>query len=335
MSFPEDIKFAMRDCILKLLWAKGDIVSFFKNNSCTASDINAIGDQSTLSRAAIVGAMFDHLSAKPDHGLGQFRAMLQSLIGWSHFDPYYFDKLKKLNRGEAERAIVHLKQLQEIRDYKLQEQRKERDRKEAAAKSPKVTLTELKAKFIALLQGEVSGAKRGYGDQHRGLCMGYTTNRLPEPVFHKVIYGGSRSIKTSVLVRAFTKGEQLAKAELDRDVLLRKARGWGYEREWRLIGEQGLQDSPLFLLDVTFGLRCPASVMHSVIKALAGREKAVNFYEMYEVRNKFVLRRRKLNMYELSAQLPRTAESGIEIFGADTETDAVQAGSHEASVVVV
>lgn len=162
MSFPEDIKFAMRDCILKLMWAKGDIVSFFKNNSCTASDINAIGDQSILSRAAIVGAMFDRLSVKPDHGLGQFRAMLQSLIGWSHFDPYYFDKLKKLNRGEAERAIAHLKQLQEIRDYKLQEQRKERERKEAAAKSPKVNLPELKAKFIALLQGEVTGAKRGY-----------------------------------------------------------------------------------------------------------------------------------------------------------------------------
>lgn len=173
-----------------------------------------------------------------------------------------------------------------------------------------------------------------YGDQHRGLCMGYTTNRVPEPVFHKVIYGGSRSIKTSVLVQAFSKGEQAAKAELDRDVLLRKARGWGYEREWRLIGEQGLQDSPLLLQEVTFGLRCPASVMHSVVQALAGREKAVNFYEMYEVRNKFVLRRRKLDIYELSAQLPRTAESGLEIFGDDIEMDAVQAASHEASAAV-
>jgi hypothetical protein len=59
--------------------------------------------------------MFAHLSKKPDQGLGQFRAMLQMLITWSHFDPYYFDKLKKLNRGDAERAISHLKQLQEIR----------------------------------------------------------------------------------------------------------------------------------------------------------------------------------------------------------------------------
>ena len=37
MSFPEDIKLAMRDCILKLLWPKDDIVAFFRNNSCTDS----------------------------------------------------------------------------------------------------------------------------------------------------------------------------------------------------------------------------------------------------------------------------------------------------------
>jgi hypothetical protein len=41
MSFPEDKKIAMRDCILKLLWPKDDIVAFFKNNSCTTSDIKA------------------------------------------------------------------------------------------------------------------------------------------------------------------------------------------------------------------------------------------------------------------------------------------------------
>jgi hypothetical protein len=162
MSFPDDIKSAMRDCILKLLWPKGDIVEFFKNNSCTASDISALGDYKALHRYAIVDSMFAHLSRKPDQGLGQFRAMLQSLITWSHFDPYYFENLKKLNRGDAERAISHLKQLQEIRDHKLQEQRKERERKEAAAKAPSTTLPELKVKFIALLQGELEGAKRGY-----------------------------------------------------------------------------------------------------------------------------------------------------------------------------
>ncbi len=158
-----------------------------------------------------------------------------------------------------------------------------------------------------------------YGDQHRGICLGYSTNRLPVPELQKVVYGGSRAIKTSTLDRAFAKNDQTAKADLDRDVLLRKARGWGYEREWRLIGEQGIQDSPLLLQEVTFGLRCPSSVMHTVVRALTGRENPVRFYEIYEVRSKFVLRRRALDIYELSAQLPRTAESAIETFGPVTE----------------
>lgn len=162
MTFPNDIKLAMRDCILKLLWPKDDIVAFFENNSCTKTDIKAIGDHKTLHRYTIIDTMFAHLNRKPDEGLGQFRAMLQSLINWEHFDPYYFDKLKKLSRTEAEHAINHLKQLQEIRDHKIQEHRKERERREAASKVPSTTLPDLKAKFIALLQNDVVGAKRGY-----------------------------------------------------------------------------------------------------------------------------------------------------------------------------
>ncbi|KGW60846.1 restriction endonuclease [Burkholderia pseudomallei] len=162
MTFPSDIKLAMRECILKLLWARDDIIGFFENNSCTKSDIKSLGDHKSLSRAAIVDSMFDHLSKRPDEGLGQFRSMLQSLIDWKHFDDYYFEKLKKLNRADADRAITHLQQLQEIRDHKLQQQRKERELKEAAAKAPADTLAELKTKFIGLLQGTVSGAKRGY-----------------------------------------------------------------------------------------------------------------------------------------------------------------------------
>lgn len=162
MPFPNDIKLSMRECVLKLLWPKDDIIAFFESNSCTKSDIKAIGDHKTMHRYEIVDAMFNHLGKKPDEGLGQFRAMLQSLITWKHFDSYYFDKLKKLNKSAAEQAITHLKQLQEIRDHKIQEQRKERERKEAAAKTPSTTLPTLEAKFISLLQGEVVGAKRGY-----------------------------------------------------------------------------------------------------------------------------------------------------------------------------
>ncbi|MEE5151522.1 restriction endonuclease [Pseudomonas alliivorans] len=162
MSFPSDIKLAMRQCILNVLWPKDDILSFFGSNSCTKADINALGDYKALSRSAIVDAMFIHLSQKPDEGLGQFRAMLQTLVTWTHFDEYYFDRLQKLDRTQAQNAITHLKQLQEIRDHKLQELRKERERRESENRTAKSTLPDLQKQFISLLQGEQTGSKRGY-----------------------------------------------------------------------------------------------------------------------------------------------------------------------------
>lgn len=154
-----------------------------------------------------------------------------------------------------------------------------------------------------------------YGDQHQGICVGYTAERNPVPELHRVVYGGSRAINTSTLCAAFLRENRNAAAEVDRDVLLRKARGWKYESEWRLIGQQGLHSSPLLLTEVTFGLRCSSSVMHAVIKALEGRENDVKFYEMYAVRNSFALRRRTVNIDELQISRPVTARSGVEIFG--------------------
>jgi len=162
MAFPADIKNAMRDCILKLLWAKKDIISFFKSNGCTSQDIAILGNYSELNRAAIIDNMFERLSSKPDGGLGQFRAMLHTLINWSHFDSYYFEKLRKLNKEEAIRSIQHLKQLQEIRDHKIKEQRKKRQQHEKLAQTPQKTLEELKEEHLALIQGSLPSNKRGY-----------------------------------------------------------------------------------------------------------------------------------------------------------------------------
>ena len=148
--------------LLVIAWNDCSKCVEYATNSCTASDIKALGEYKSKARYAIVDEMFERLEQKADEGLGPFRAMLQSLTTWSHFDPYYFDTLKKLSRGDADRAIAHLKQLQEIRDFKFKEEKKERDRREAAAKVPKHNLPELKAKFIALLQGETTGAERGY-----------------------------------------------------------------------------------------------------------------------------------------------------------------------------
>ena len=153
-----------------------------------------------------------------------------------------------------------------------------------------------------------------YGDQHRGLCIGYGLNRIPRPEPRRVVYGGDRSVRTSVLAKALVHENSEAKAELDRDVLLRKARGWAYEKEWRLIGVQGNQDSPLLLKEVTFGLRCPMSVVHALTRALAGRATPIRYHQMYEIDGRFVLRRKQVDLGELGASMPKTARSAEEIF---------------------
>lgn len=160
-----------------------------------------------------------------------------------------------------------------------------------------------------------------YGDQHRGLCVGFGLDRKPKPQPRRVIYGGRRSVPTSLLTRALVHEDRMAREELDRDVLLRKARGWGYEKEWRLIGDQGDQDSPLLLKEVTFGLRCPISVVHTVTKALAGRISLVRYYKIYAVEGRFILRRREVNLDDLDEYMPMTAQSGLEIFGDSGEQE--------------
>lgn len=153
-----------------------------------------------------------------------------------------------------------------------------------------------------------------YGDQHRGLCVGYDLNRLPKPRLHKVMYGSNRIIHTSTIKKAILEKNDEYQEMLDRDVLLRKALPWSYEYEWRLLGNRGIQDSVLALTDVTFGLRCPVAVRHAVISALKSRTGGVEFYEIYQVRGSFDLKKQIVEFEDFHS-LPETARSGIEIFG--------------------
>jgi len=154
-----------------------------------------------------------------------------------------------------------------------------------------------------------------YGDQHKGLCIGYSLTRNPEPRLHKVTYGGSRIVPTSLINRAVADGDKEATELLDQYILLRKASPWRYEREWRLLGHRGLQDSPLRMIEITFGLRCSEAVKDSIVSALQNRESTINFYEMHQVRGSFKLKRRSVDTGEMSASYPRVALSGVEMFG--------------------
>jgi hypothetical protein len=127
-----------------------------------------------------------------------------------------------------------------------------------------------------------------------------------------------------LIARAVLENDYEAQNLLDRDVLLRKAPSWRYEREWRLLGDRGVRQSPLELADVTFGLRCPEALKYAVVSVLNPR--AIKFFEMYKLSGTFKLKRRLLDADELCVYFPHIASSGIEIFGPPSHFPIKEAG---------
>ncbi|MCR9365461.1 DUF2971 domain-containing protein [Vibrio antiquarius] len=158
-----------------------------------------------------------------------------------------------------------------------------------------------------------------YGDQHRGLCIGYSLKRKPIPTLHKVDYSDDRCLHTSLIARAILNNEFSAKKELDNTVLLRKATPWKYESEWRLFDHVGLNDSPLEMIDITFGLRCPSSIIHTVVSALKDRISEFSFFQITQKRGSYALQRESIDLGEMASYYPRVSRSGIEIFGPSTK----------------
>lgn len=142
-----------------------------------------------------------------------------------------------------------------------------------------------------------------YGDQHRGICAGYSVPPAAADALFPVTYGGDRSVKASD-VDAMAADEN-ARRGVDEAALLRKAPDWRYEREWRLIGNRGSQSSPLELEEVIFGMRCPAPVKYAIVTAMEKRRRPVRFYEVPEPHGSFRLRKRLLDTDELLHGLPR------------------------------
>lgn len=152
-----------------------------------------------------------------------------------------------------------------------------------------------------------------YGDQHHGLCIGYSIPPDVSDDLQRVKYGGRRLVNASNVL-AMLDGDQSARRAVDEAVLLRKASSWRYEQEWRLIGRRGLQDSPLELEEIIFGMRCKEAVKYAIVKALDDRRRRVRFYEMREVHGTFNLRKCSLDDGEMRAFLPRRSRDSREAF---------------------
>ena len=153
-----------------------------------------------------------------------------------------------------------------------------------------------------------------YSDHHRGICIGYSDRKEDVINLQKVKYGSSRLVKASD-VTAMLDGDNAAKVKVDGAVFLRKAEGWHYEKEWRLIGSRGYQRSPIEMEEIIFGLRCDNTVMYTVMVALEGRERPVNFYKISDVSDTFNLEKRQLDLGdERFWEMPRRSPSPSEYF---------------------
>ncbi|MCK1699901.1 DUF2971 domain-containing protein [Bradyrhizobium sp. 146] len=152
-----------------------------------------------------------------------------------------------------------------------------------------------------------------YGDQHHGLCIGYSVPRDVHDDLHRVRYGGKRLVDASKVL-AMLDGDKDARRQVDEAALLRKAASWRYEQEWRLIGQRGLRDSHLELEEVIFGMRCKDAVKYAVITAFDDRRRSVRFFEMQEIHGTFNLKKLPLNDGEMRAFLPRRSRDIHEAF---------------------
>lgn len=151
-----------------------------------------------------------------------------------------------------------------------------------------------------------------YGDQHKGICIGYSVPDAASKEIHPMEYGGSRVVAAS-LVSKMLGGSESDRQKVDAAVLLRKAKPWGYEREWRLIGPRGERDCVLEMEEVIFGMRCPPSVQYAVIRALEHRGTPIKFYEIREKSDSFLLSKHPVDIEELASYYPRRSLTWAEM----------------------
>lgn len=138
-EIPLDVRETMHDCILAIFWPKKKIVEFLLSVGCPAQLVPS--PDSEISRHSILVETFSRLSSRPDRGYPVYQIMIDRLANWSYFDPYYFERLAKLDRPDAERKIARLKQMIDRRNAALTKRRTAASR----AQERRAKTTDLKA----------------------------------------------------------------------------------------------------------------------------------------------------------------------------------------------
>lgn len=138
-----------------------------------------------------------------------------------------------------------------------------------------------------------------YADQHKGLCLEYSTHESVANNLSQVRYNADRAIPLSE-VFAWKVGQAPGARKTVLDLaFLSKAPAWKYEREWRILAERpGSLSVPLRLTGIYFGERCSPAIQTVIVKALYDAHPKATFYRIHFDPKTFQLRKRKVDVDE-------------------------------------
>lgn len=142
-----------------------------------------------------------------------------------------------------------------------------------------------------------------YGDQHKGICIGYSVPEAAISKVSKVAYDKNRVVVVRDIVAMLARDGE-AKQRVDHAVRFWKAPEWKYEKEWRVVGDRGLNTNILELDEIVFGLRCEDEVKFVLIEAMKKRSRKVEFYEIRENGRSSKLKKNKLNVDDFAPSFP-------------------------------
>lgn len=135
-----------------------------------------------------------------------------------------------------------------------------------------------------------------YANNHRGLCVEYDMKDVDEGHAKKIIYGGSRSLKVSLIDTWLTNGQM--PQEIENVCLLTKSGEWSYENEWRIFGRIGVAGVEPTIKSIIFGMHCKDTTIALVVNSLVNARQKMKFWKMYNPGNDFKLVRERIDVEE-------------------------------------
>ncbi len=161
-EIPLDIKEMLHDCIMSVFWPRRKIIEFFNSVGCPDRITEAVcieGDNS-LSRHEVIVEVFSQLSKRGDGGFQIFQSMIDRMSNWDYFDPYWFDKQKKLDKADSKQLISQFKSAVENRNRATIRQRKTASSVKSAGRK-EMELDTLKKGFQNMFGEKMSPQARG------------------------------------------------------------------------------------------------------------------------------------------------------------------------------